>query len=183
MGVFDPSDFSHIFGYLDTNGDKTGTNNAVGDYSGTPGVFFIQPPPGAVWTIERLIVSIHGMCGQAGYGGEDTLANGITMKTTDSEGEMILNLTNGVPIKDEMAWGQLCYDVSYQGWERIPGQGQSGLTWVFARWTFGKSGLPIVLKDQQRLVVTLNDDLEHLTEHRFQAQGAIANYLYTPPTE
>lgn len=174
MTVFDPSDYSHIFGYLDTNGDKTGDNNAVGDYSGTPEEFFIQPPEGGVWAIERLIISIHGACGRPGYGSELPLINGISISTTDSEGEMILNLTNGVPIKDEMAWGALCFDVSHK-------QTNENLTWVFARWTFGKSGLPIVLRDQDRLVVTLSDDMEHLTEHRFQAQGAIANYLYTPP--
>ena len=174
MTVFSQSDFSHVFGYLDTNGDKTGTNNAVGDYSSTPEEFFIQPPQYAVWAIERIIVSIHGACGRSGYGSENPLANGISMKTTDSEGEMILNLTNGVPIKDEMMWGALCFDVSHKN------TGED-LTWVFARWTFGKSGLPIVLKDQQRLVVTLSDDMRHLTEHRFQAQGAIAEYLDSTP--
>lgn len=174
MTVFSQSDFSHVFGYLDTNGDKTGTNNAVGDYSSSPEEFFIQPPEGAVWAIERIIVSIHGACGRAGYGSELPLANGISMKTTDSSGEMILNLTNGVPIKDEMAWGALCFDVNHKD------TGED-LTWVFARWTFAKAGLPIVLRDQERLVVTLNDDMRHLAEHRFQAQGAIANYLNTPP--
>lgn len=180
MTVFSQSDFDHIFGYLDTNGDKTGTNNAIGDYSATPEEFFIQPPQGAVWAIERIIISIHGQCGSSGYGSEDPLVNGITMKTTDSSGEMLLNLTNGVPIKDEMAWGALCYDVHLSETRDLPAE-PFAPRWVFARWTFGKSGLPIVLRDQERLVVTLSDDMEHLTEHRFQAQGAIANYLYTPP--
>ena len=174
MPAFDPSDYSHIFGYLDTNGDKTGVNNAVGNYSSAAEEFFIQPPEGAVWAIERIIVSIHGACGRAGYGSEAPLANGIAMKTTDSVGATLLDLTNGVPIKDEMQWGALCYDVAHKD------TGED-LTWVFARWTFGKSGLPIVLKEQERLVVKLNDDMRHLTEHRFQAQGAIANYLYGIP--
>lgn len=170
MSVFDRSDYTHNFGYLDTNGDKTGEKNAVGDYSSTPEEFFIQPPLGSVWAIERIIVSIQGACGRAGYGSEFPLANGLSVKTTTSSGEMILNLTNGVPIKDEMAWGALCYDVMHKD------TGED-LTWVFARWTFAKAGLPIVLEDQQRLVVTLNDDMRHLTQHRFQAQGQIANYL------
>jgi len=174
MSVFDPSDYSHIFGYLDTNGDKTGTNNAIGNYSEFSEEFFIQPPAGAVWAIERLIISIHGACGRPGYGSELPLANGITMKTTTSTGDTLLNLTNGVPIKDEMAWGALCFDVSHKN------TGED-LTWVFARWTFGKSGLPIVLRDQERLVVTLSDNMSHLTEHRFQAQGAIANDIYVEP--
>lgn len=172
--VFSQSDYTHNFGYLDTNGDKTGENNAIGDYSSSPEEFFIQPPAGAVWAIERMIVSIHGACGRAGYGSEEPLENGITVMTTTSGGDMILNLTNGVPIKDEMAWGALCYDVDHKD------TGED-LTWVFVRWTFAKSGMPIVLRDQERLVVTLNDDMEHLAQHRFQAQGQIANYLFTPP--
>lgn len=177
MGVFDRSDFTHIFAYLDTNGDKTGDNNAIGDYSSTPEEFFIQPPVDGVWTIQRLIVSIHGQCGSLGYGSDDPLENGITIKTTDSSGDMLLDLTSGVPIKEEMAWGALCYDIQLSDTRDTPAEPFSP-RWVFARWTFGKTGLPLILRHQDRLVVTLNDDFEHLTAHRFQVQGAIANYLY-----
>jgi len=167
MTILDRSDYSHIFGYLEEEG---GNNNAVGDYSSTSGEFVLQPPAGATWGLDQIIISIHGACGRSGYGSELPLANGITVKTTDSEGEMIKNITNGVPIKDEVMWGSVCGQVRHND------TGED-LTWVFATWDF----IPIVLKDQGRYVITLNDDMRHLTEHRFRAQGAIANYLYKPP--
>jgi len=171
MGVFDRSDFTHIFAYLDTNGDGSGVFNGIGDYSSSPADFFIQPPVNAVWAIERMIVSIQGDCGRGGYGQEAALVNGIHIKTTNSAGDTLLDLDCACAIKDEFQWGALCFDVSHK-------ETNEGNTWVFARWTFGKSGLPVVLRHQDRLVVTLNDDFEHLSAHRFQVQGAIANYLY-----
>lgn len=174
MPVFDQSDFTHIFAYLDTNGDGSGVSNGIGDYSSSPVDFFIQPPVNAVWTIERMIVSIQGDCGLGGYGQAAVLANGIHIKTTNSAGDTLLDLDCGCPLVDELQWGALCYDVKHHGANEQNG----GNTWVFVRWTFGKTGLPIVLRHQDRLVVTLNDDFEHLSAHRFQVQGAIANYLY-----
>ena len=170
MAVFDRSDFTHIFAYLDTNGDSSGVFNGIGDYSSSPVDFFLQPPVDEVWAIERMIVSIRGDCGRGGYGQAAALTNGIHIKTTNSAGDTLLDLDCVCPIKDEFQWGSLCFDVKHH-------ETNEGNTWVFVRWTFGKAGLPIVLRHQDRLVVTLNDDFRHLTAHRFQVQGAIANYL------
>ena len=47
-----------LFRYLDTVGDGSGEKNANGDYSIAEEIFFLQPPPGRVYRITRLIVSI-----------------------------------------------------------------------------------------------------------------------------
>lgn len=160
-------EFKPFYLYLREAG---GNENAIGDYSEAPTEFVLQPPAGEVWRVNRIIVSIKGDCGRGGYGQEATLASGISVKTTDSEGNILNDMTNGVPIIEEFQWGSQCFDVKHH-------ETNEDGTWVFARWTFGKTGVPENLKHQERLVVTLNDDFEHLTVHRFKADGKNLLYL------
>lgn len=170
MAVFDPSDFNHNFGFLGPSGlvnDGSGDENAIDNYLSAPVEFYMQPPVDAVWTIRRVIISIVGDIGKDGYGHGDPLVNGITLQHTDSEGNLIVEFTSGVPVLVEDQWADYCFDVEPRGKLR-----------KIARWTIGESGLPIVLEYQERLSVTLNDNFTHLSGHRFNTQGQIANYLY-----
>ncbi len=162
-----PDEYTRFNSYLREAG---GNENAIGDYSEAPAQFVLQPPEGDVWRVNRLIVSIKGDCGRGGYGQESPLLNGISVKTTDSEGNTLNDMTDGVPIIEEMQWGSQCFDVQHH-------ETNEDGTWVFARWTFGKAGMPTVLKHQERLVITLNDDFEHLAVHRFKAEGKNLLYL------
>ena len=68
-----------IIQLLSTNGDGTGTSNAVGDYSAAPTNFYIQPPVGHIYVISELIFhcSDHGTYTIDGYGASTALTNGI----------------------------------------------------------------------------------------------------------
>jgi hypothetical protein len=44
--------------FLSTNGDGTGTINAVGDYTATPTPFYIQPSATAVYVITELLLQL-----------------------------------------------------------------------------------------------------------------------------
>jgi hypothetical protein len=166
---------SHIFRFLDTNGDGTGTTLATGDYSVTAVEFFIQPPTAETFHIHRMIVNIEdtAITDGAGYGGTGALTTGITVHVEDG-GVTIDELTDGEPIKSNAHWGRFCYDVT------APAFGASNKT-VQVRWTFAKSGKPITLYgnnvdgqasgDNHRLVVTCNDDFSALVDHRFMVQG------------
>ncbi len=165
MTLHDLSKFYHVFEYLDTNGDGTGDSNAIGDYSSAPTDFFYQPGPGKVELITGMIVYMEGKdVGKGGYGNANVLTNGITMRTDNTVPEASMDLTVGVPILSEKQWQRLCYDLS-------PVSEESRV----ARCTFARSGLPLILSETDRLVVTLHDDFSHMDEHRFKIEGADAS--------
>lgn len=153
--------------YLDTNGNGTGTKNANGDYSGAVEEFYIEAQAGENLEIARMIVSVEdtgGMQAQE-YGNlGSALTNGIEVKVLNEHDTVIMDLTDGIPIKTNAQWGIICYDVDVKSW----GAGNSLL---LVRWTFAKSGQLIYLEEGQKLVVYLNDDLDGLLFHYFMVQG------------
>ncbi len=162
--------------YLDTDGDGTGTKNAVGGtYTATPEEFYIQAQGGDRLSIARMIISIEDGSGVKPelYGAGAALTVGITVKVLSSTGAVIMDLTDGVPIKTNALWGSLCYDVDSKSWGNTPTD-----ELVVVRWTFSKSGRPIILEDGQKLVVLLSDDMDHLINHYFLVQGFYENRGY-----
>ncbi len=162
----------HLFRYLDTVGDGSGSKNANGaGYSvGSPGIFKIQPPAGQVISLERMIVQIEddGVPNAEKYGALAALTNGILVRIANDAGT-IVELTDGLPIKSNSHWARLCYDVSFTGFA-------SGNDFVDVRWTFAKSGRPVVLGDtgdNERLEVVCQDALDGLIGHTFKVQGFI----------
>ncbi len=93
------------------------------------------------------------------------LTNGITVRLQDSGGT-VLDLTDGLPVKTNAGWGQLCYDVDLKSWG-------AGNELLLVRWTFERAGQPLRLEgeDSGRLEVVLNDDFTGLLAHTFQVQG------------
>lgn len=167
MALPDLRRFSHVFKFLDTNGDGTGDKNAIGDYSSTPTDFFYQPEGGRTVVLTRMIITMSGdHVNENGYGVKDTpLANGIVVHTENSTPEAAMDLSGGIPIRKERHWQRYCYDAD-----------ASSLGLVVARWTFAKAGIPLFLSHNDRLVVTLNDDFSALTGHFFNIQGADASH-------
>jgi len=158
-----------IYRYLDTNGDGTGTKDAIGNYSAAAADFFIAPPAGQRYYLARLLVVIED--GAAGFDTGDYgaitsgLTNGIVAKWVRSG--TTHDLTDGVPVKTNVGWAAQCYDVALQTF----GAGNSFLT---VRWTFERRGVGILLTNpEDKFVLTLNDDLSTLVQHRFQVQGYI----------
>jgi len=158
----------NLYRYLDTNGDGTGTKQAIGDYSVTPTDFYIQPASGEIYIIHRLIAIIRDTSGAAArdYGNiTDGLTNGILVRTY-RDGVMENDLTDNLPIRSNGEWARVCFDVELKTWST----GDEILT---VRWTFNNSGNPITLNGgkKEKLVLTLNDDLTGLIQHTFQIQG------------
>ena len=158
-----------VYRFLDTNGDGTGTKNANGDYSVTPGEFYFQPPRRV--HVHRLIIHIedtNGFTAQE-YGNLGAaLGNGYTIVCQDDSQNEICNYNDGVVITTNAEIGRICYDVDIKTW----GAGNEALQ---ARFTFDKAGSPVDLKPNYRLSITFNDDLSGLIEHYFMIQG----YEYT----
>ena len=156
-----------LYRYLDTNGDGTGTKSAVGDYSGTADDFYIQPPANTLYVLERMIIHIHDSSAFSAekYGALAALTNGILVKVKQvSPAVDLVDLTDGIPVKSNAVWGQVCFDADLADY----GQGD---VYLNIRWTFAKAGQPIVINENQQLAVTLNDDLTGLVDHHFMVQG------------
>jgi hypothetical protein len=141
----------------------------TGNYS-SPVDFAYQTGTGEISVIHRLIVSIGDSttiktdC----YGGGSALSNGITVKVEKEDGTTVVDLNDGnlVPIKTTADWAKLCYDLNIFD----TGAGQN-TDYALIRWTFSRAGMPIILYDRDKLVITLNDNFTGLTDHTFKIQG------------
>ncbi len=163
----------NIARYLDVNGDGTGAIDAIGDYSVTPEEFYIQPPVGAVYELQRVIITIEdaGSIDSGGYGNNaNPLANGIKVECRIS-GQPTRVLTAQVNIKRTADWNSLCYDGQVADFG-------AGNSFYVARWTFSKDGDPIRLGENDILAFVMNDNFSNvggqaLIGHRFLVKGKI----------
>jgi len=154
-----------IFRYLDTDGDGSGTKNAIGDYSVTPTDFYIQDATANIH-LNRMLVTVEdsGAFDAEHYGNGVTLTNGIKVSVTDAEDNELIDLTDGLVIHTNADWGRQCYDVDVKTWG-------TGDEVALVRWTFDRTGHPLIITRNKKLKVTLNDDLTALVGHFFQVQG------------
>jgi hypothetical protein len=162
----------HLYRYLDTNGNGTGTKNATGNYSGGATDFYIQPPAGKVFLIESILFFIEdtGTLDSGGYGAATALTNGLLVRVTSSADVVETDLLDGVPIKSNGDFGA-------HMWNLEPFSFGTGNDFIHARWNFEESsGSPIYLHDQEKLKVTLEDNFSGLVSHRFMVQGIIGNF-------
>ena len=160
--------------YLDTNGDGTGTKNAVGDYSSAAELFKVTANSADrteartdTLRIHRMMVSIEDATAPDadGYGGGSALTNGVTIGIYNNSDVLRVNLTDGITIKTNAEWGRLA------GPDAVPQTYGTGINYVTVRWSFDKFGGPIELKGGESLGVSLNDSFTFLTGHYFVAQG------------
>ncbi len=157
--------------FLDVDGDGTGVNDAIGDYSrmAEAEAFYIQPPAGTIYIIERMIVFVEdaGTFDSGSYGNGITLATGVVVRIQNDSGTLH-DLTAGIAIKTNPQWGQCCYDAVVSKY----GSGNESLS---VRWTFAKGGYPLRLigDNNERLEILLHDDFTDLVQHTFKIEGYI----------
>ncbi len=159
-----------IYRYLDDVGDGSGVKQATGDYSVTPKIFLLAPPPEDIVEVERMIIFIRapGPIFADAYGpGIDALTNGIKVFRRSGVVDDI-ELTDGIPIKTNAGWRRDMYDGD-------PSDFGPGDDYMVSRWTFGRVGAPIILHGVRgdTLEVLLNDDFSTLVEHTFKANGIL----------
>jgi len=153
-----------VFRYLSND---AGVKNAVGNYSISPEEFYCQATH--YTNIERLIIHIEDTFGMVAdeYGNiGNALTNGYSVKILKDNDKQIIDLCDNVLIKTNAGIGRYCYDVDIKSWGLTPTN-----EFLNARWTFSKSGSPIILAPGQKLSITLNDDFSDLISHYFMIQG------------
>jgi hypothetical protein len=159
---------NHIFRYLDTNGNGTGTKNAIGDYSSGQGFYITPQIVGQQYSLSRVVVYIeddNNSFTLATYGGASALSSGIVPRVVLRDGTTT-DLTDGLPVKNNSGWAELCYDFTMTSYP-------AGNNFFHARWTFARSGYPVVLNYGDKLEFLLQDSMTALVAHRFMVQGYI----------
>lgn len=172
-GALSGTSFTFI---LDTVGDGSGERSATGNYSCAPVRFMLRPPADRVFAVNDVMVFIRDTRIDAnGYGGLEELTNGITLQIV-SDDDILHDLTNGVPVRTTSDWAKYCGNIKAPEWE--PGMGPKFFSgcWDFISRT---EGGPLIIRgnahnrsrNNERLVLTLNDDFRGLIEHTFTAKG------------
>lgn len=157
----------YISVYLDTNGNQTGTENAIGNYASGQ-KFYIEPESDEVIRLARLILTIgdtaidnadeYGSIAAVSNGVSFWLENNGTRRRIDGN-ESITN--NGQYLK-------LMYDFNCD-----LSSIANGVDYCAGRWTFQTSGTLLRLDGatNDKFIVQLNDSFVGLAEHYFLVQG------------
>jgi hypothetical protein len=161
---------ANIRQFLSANGDGTGEININGNYSDA-GLgrtrFFIQPPIDETYLLNRLLVFIEDTQPFSAnvYGKDIVLTNGIFLEVVD-EGGVTHDLVNDHPVKSNAEWTDHCHDAIVSSY----GSGNQALS---ARWSFFRSGFPLMLegRNNDRLEAIFHDNFNGLVEHHLKVEG------------
>lgn len=153
--------------FLDTVGDGSGTKNAIGNYSVTPGVFFIQPATGVKYVLTQFTFHYSDSGGFSGavYGSAAAaLTNGILLQATVNG--VTYDLLDGLTIKDNDG---VLHAFSNSELTQYAGAGAS----MTASFTAGLFETALVLNGttNDKLFVTCRDDMTFLTDQYFTVRG------------
>ena len=145
----------------------SGNINIIGDGSSTPIDYYVEALEGERLAVARAIIHIvaSGAVDSDKYGNLSALTNGIQLFYRRSG--VLLDVSNGLPIKTNVGWGRWCFDAA-------PVIFSVGVAGVFqARWSFAKYGNPlgIVLEEGDRLGIRVNDNLSGLAEQTIVLEG------------
>jgi len=151
--------------FLDTNGDGTGTKDAVGNYASDTD-FYIECPANQKYVVSRVLVTISdtGSLAAGEYG---------NISLTGDEGVSIIieqrgvenDLTDGIPITSNACWHRIA------GVDMVRSSFGSGDDFLSIRYSFFKHGTEVVLNTGDKLIARLNGNLSGLTSHYFTVQG------------
>ncbi len=161
----------HMFSLASLDGLGVVTN-AIGDYSSTAASFRAVVGDNDWVEFHRVIVGIEDTAinNSAEYGGISALTNGVLCHVRDSDDSLLETLTP-FPIKTNGWWALCCHDMT-------PHNFGNGSDFISVRWTWEKSGWPIVLSGGQYIEFVLNDDFDGLITHQFFCQGVYQDENY-----
>lgn len=149
--------------FFDTIGDGSGTKVFTGDYSGAVTKGLIKPN-GRAMTVNRVVVFIETSTpvGAGKYGAMNPLTNGIFIKHEKQTGDLIKDITDGLPIKTNGDFGKFGFQVSDISFG-------TGLNYVHVVLTFCKNGTGLTLAADEQLAIHFNDSFTALSGHTFRA--------------
>lgn len=131
----------------------------------TPVKFHYRAPDDLQCVLSRINISIFD-AGPTGseFGGIPALTNGITFTIEDKAGKILIDLSDGVGVKQNRGFGLL----AGPDWALATGAGVDAVT---VRWTFARAGRQLLLKSGQTFVCTVRDDLLAINDMGMMVQG------------
>ncbi|MHC4213115.1 MAG: hypothetical protein ACYSWP_07070 [Planctomycetota bacterium] len=158
-----------FFQFLDTNGNGTGTTNAIGNYASADTIFFTTPQTvHQRYVLNRIMIYIEDAetsISLATYGGATALTDGVVTRVVYRDGS-VFDLSSSLNPKSNSDWARICYDVAISTFP-------AGNNYVHARWTWGRSGHPIVLNYGDQVQFVMRDNLTDLIIHSFLVHGYV----------
>lgn len=146
---------SHYFSFLRRS---DGTRDLAVNGSQVPQVFSFTPPPGPAVNVARILwklrdkkIDITKPLG----------TNGITVQLLDESGGVVIDFLDGEAIQsldDFSLLAGIDHTMEHED------------SW-HCRWTLAKSGQPVKLFQNQRIAVTIRDDLSDFVHFYAMAQG------------
>lgn len=156
-----------IFRVLDTVGDGTGSTSQNVNGSVTAVEYFVQPPAGTSYILKRMNVLVidANFNVATSYGALAALTNGIKIEVRNING-VVKDFTEQVKIKRS-------YDYTLLAGGDNTSTGGAGADALRIRWTFARGYDDILLNGdtEDKLVVTIQDDLTGLDEQVMEVQG------------
>ena len=155
-----------VYRYLTDDGlvaDATNWDMAVDGTTPVPYYYTATAPT----AINRIIFHVvdDGTWTEEKFGSLAALTNGMDL-VVERNGSTVLDLFGGVMVKNNASWARSNHD------RRILTVG-SGDTMLTCRYTFGKSGQPILLRDNDSIKMTVSDNLSTLVEMSAMIQGYV----------
>ena len=144
------------------------TFDFTGDYSGGGAVDAKYTATEPTY-LSRLIVYIEDTAGFSAieYGDMGVVLSTGIIAYIKRSGVAKENINGDIPVISNAGWSHLCFDADFLDY----GGGNEALT---VRWSFDKSGTPIILNEGDEFGLTLNDNFTQsggLIHHYFTLQG------------
>lgn len=135
-----------------------------------PAIFeYIVPAGKNVWLYRMNVEGHNGSITRDNFLGITALTVGLKFEVLDDQDNVLIDFTDGFPIKITTEFSALC-GVDSQIDTR--GGGEDGIA---IRWTFEKAGEPIFLLEGYKFRATVQDNLIGISQLRMMLQGLIIN--------
>jgi hypothetical protein len=149
------------------------THSMLGGASGVTELFMTASLDSPFLVHRMISTVVDGPGFDAGDYGAITggVANGLRLCVLDSNNALVYELTDPLlPIQKNVDWASYCFD------SRLDSYG-TGNNYLSSRWTFSKSGRPILLPTGHKLSVMSQDSFSDLAGHHFIVQGYTIPYV------
>lgn len=166
IGTFGADDL--IFTHL----KNTGSPEMNVDGSITPQIFeYIIPAGKDAWLHRLNMYALATSIDPDNFYGVPALTNGLDFKVVDEEDNLIIDFTNGVPIKRTIDFAAFAGSDAGNTIDRL-GATNDGAT---VRWTFSRAGQPMFLRAGSKFQAVVNDNLAAIDTLRMMMQGFLVD--------
>lgn len=153
---------------LDTVGDGSGSKDMAVDFSGGATSFKISADVGLLdcyLSNLKVIMLFTGQMGIDKYAKNLVLANGIQLRLTDQDDDLVEDFLDGNPVKSNAGW------FFYAG-KSNTFDAAASKTALVIDWSFVDKGFPLLLRPGWSLETILHDDFSSMDIHMMCVQGA-----------